>query len=70
MSSKKERRKGKEKKDGKGTLKLIKEIVESNTISAKEIESFSSIDFPLFSFKYFKDYSINKSRTPPSFFPF
>lgn len=43
-----------------GQLKLIKDIVEANDVSIKEIASLADIDYPLFSFKYLRDVSINK----------
>ncbi len=63
MSKKK---KGKQADD----LAFIKDVIESNTVSKKEIEVLSKIDHPLFSFKYLKDVSINKCKDSSFFYDF
>ncbi len=45
----------------------IKRLIMDNNISHKEIEDFSNIDYPLFSFKYLRPNSI-KECTDASFF--
>lgn len=59
MRKKKGKNKGKKSNDD---LTFIKDVVEYNTVSKKEIESLSRIDHPLFSFKYLKDVSIDKCK--------
>lgn len=43
---------------GETAFEPIKRLLVDNVISHKEIEDFSSIDYPLFSFKYFRQNSI------------
>lgn len=62
--AKKNRDKKKKNKDG---LLLIKDVNETYNISEKEISDFANIDYPIFSFKYLKDVSID-SCTDGSFF--
>lgn len=57
MAKGKNRAKKKEKKKQDGLL-FIKDCLESNKISVKEVETLSEINYPLFSFKYLKDNSI------------
>lgn len=63
MSRKDKKKKSKE----KDNFSLIKEVVDKNIISFKDIEIMSSIDFPLFSFKYLQDVSVSDCNDP-SFF--
>lgn len=57
MSKSKNKGKKKAKKKEEG-LQFIKDCIESNLISIKEVEMLTEIDYPLFSFKYLKDNSI------------
>lgn len=57
-------------KQGDDSLSFIKDVIESNIISKKEIESLSKIDYPLFSFKYLKDVSIDKCKDSNFFHDF
>ena len=53
--------KGKNKKPKQATqdggLQFIKNAIETKTISRSEVETMAAIDYPLFSFRYFKDVS-------------
>lgn len=42
-------------------------IMEEKRISESEIVAFSDIDYPLFSFKWLQDYSIDKCKDPKFF---
>lgn len=57
-------------KQANDDLTFIKDVIESNVISKKEIKSLSMIDHPLFSFKYLKDVSINKCKDSSFFYDF
>lgn len=57
-------------KQGDDSLSFIKDVIESNIVSKKEIESLSKIDHPLFSFKYLKDVSIDKCKDSTFFHDF
>lgn len=48
----------------------IKRLILDNAISHKEIEDFSNIDYPLFSFKYLRPNSIKNCADPVFFFNF
>lgn len=62
-------------KKGKGkqvddSLLFIKDVIEANVVSKKEIETLSKIDHPLFSFKYLKDISIDRCKDHAFFHDF
>ncbi len=63
--------KGKNKKPKQATkddgLQFIKNAIETKTISRSEVETMAAIDYPLFSFRYFKDVSV-KDCTDHKFF--
>lgn len=61
---KKDRKKKSKEKDN---FSLIKDVVDNNILSLKDIEIMSSIDYPLFSFKYLQDVSVSDCNDP-SFF--
>lgn len=62
---------GKQKKRNQAdNTKFIKDVIESNIVSKKEIEALSKIDHPLFSFKYLKDVSIDKCNDSSFFYDF
>lgn len=48
----------------------IKKLVFNNNISRKEIENFSNIDYPLFSFKYLRPNSIKDCKDSDYFYKF
>ena len=62
MNKRKHKKKGKQGGNNDDDLIFIKNVIESNTVSRKDIESLSKIDHPLFSFKYLKDVSIDKCK--------
>ncbi len=62
--------KKKKKKQTNDSLSFIKDVIETNVVSRKEIETLSQIDHPLFSFKYLKDISIDKCQDSSFFHNF
>lgn len=60
----------KKKKQTNDSLSFIKDVIETNVVSRKEIETLSQIDHPLFSFKYLKDISIDKCQDSSFFYNF
>lgn len=50
--------KGKKQRPSDDGLQFIKKAIETKAISRTEIETLSNIDYPLFSFRYFKDVSV------------
>jgi hypothetical protein len=60
----------KKKKQTNDSLSFIKDVIETNVVSRKEIETLSQIDHPLFSFKYLKDISIDKCQDSSFFHNF
>jgi len=57
-------------KQADDSLLFIKDVIEANVVSRKEIETLSKIDHPLFSFKYLKDISIDKCKDSSFFHDF
>lgn len=51
-------------------LLFIKNAIEKKVISRSEIETLSTIDYPLFSFKYYNDLSIRNCVSPRFFIDF
>ncbi len=51
-------------------LKYIRDIIQNEQISIKEIRGLSGINHPLFSFKYLSECSIEDCREPSFFFNF
>lgn len=62
--------KARKKTSADGAFESIKRLVTDNAISHKEIEDFSSIDYPLFSFKYLRPNSIKDCADAEFFFNF
>lgn len=49
------------------TLVFIKNAIEKKTVSRSEVESLSKINYPLFSFRYFHDFSMKNCKEPQFF---
>ena len=49
-------------------LNCVKRLIQNKTLSLPELEHYSEIDYPLFSFKYLSDCSFDKC-SDSSFFP-
>ena len=48
-------------------LLFIKNAIERKTISKSEVETLTKIDYPIFSFQYFKDVSMKDCKEPQFF---
>lgn len=65
MGNKKTKQKQTTKDDG---LQFIKNAIETKSISRSEVEAMANIDYPLFSFRYFKDVSVKDCNDHKFFF--
>lgn len=65
MKKKNKKQKQATKDDG---LQFIKNAIETKTISRSEVETMANIDYPLFSFRYFKDVSVKDCNDYKFFF--
>ena len=67
MGTKKTKQKQTTKDDG---LQFIKNAIETKSISRSEVEAMANIDYPLFSFRYFKDVSVKDCNDHKFFFDY
>ena len=67
VKSKTKKHKQTTKDDG---LLFIKNAIETKSISRSEVEALASIDYPLFSFRYFKDVSVKNCCDHKFFFDY
>lgn len=67
MTGKKTKQKQTTKNDG---LQFIKSAIENKSISRSEVEAMAGIDYPLFSFRYFKDVSVKDCNDHKFFFDY
>lgn len=67
MKSKSKKQKQATKDDG---LQFIKNAIETKTISRSEVETIANIDYPIFSFRYFKDVSVKDCNDHKFFYDY